>query len=157
MVSNQIESISHLRKMNVSSVVMVMRMEMEIVGVNKNYIKGSNWERELLDKLKDRGYDGLRSAGSHSSVDVIVWNEDCVYLIQCKTSKEENFNLSNLIWEDSVRELTGLSDNLRKVLCIKQYRKITTLIWSFKSGEMNWVEADIFNLNKLTRKGKTNE
>jgi hypothetical protein len=75
-----------------------------------------------------------------------------VYAIQCKTTKEEKYNLSNLIWEDSVRELTGLSDNLTKVLCIKQYRKITTLVWN-----NGWKESDIFNLNKLTRKGKTNE
>jgi Holliday junction resolvase len=130
---------------------------------NNNYRRGSAFERLLLDKLKDRGYDGLRSAGSHSSVDLIVWEdlsiidqllknqstELKVYAIQCKTSKEEKFNLSNLIWEDSVRELTGLSDNLTKVLCIKQYRKITTLVWN-----NGWKESDIFNLNKLTRKGK---
>lgn len=125
---------------------------------NYSYNRGSKFERDLLTKLQAKGYDGVRSAGSHSSVDILAWNAREFYAIQCKSSKQESFNLSNLIWEDSVRELTGLSDNLIKVLCIKQYRKITTLVWSFKCGELNWVEADIFNLNKLTkRKGNTNE
>lgn len=130
---------------------------------NKNYRRGSNFERWLLTKLIDRGYDGLRSAGSHSSVDVMVWDKDGkMFAIQCKTSQEETFNLSNLIWEDDVRELTSLPDNITKVLCIKQYRLITQVVWKqvevynkfskvSKWSDYQWVIEEVFNLNKLRK------
>ena len=49
------------------------------------YSKGANFERLAQKFLEDEGAFVIRSAGSHSPVDLIaLWNEDCPWLIQCK-------------------------------------------------------------------------
>jgi len=59
-----------------------------------NYKKGVRFERELLNLLKANGYLGLRTAGSHSPFDVVVWKETpenkkiaFIAFIQCKVKK----------------------------------------------------------------------
>jgi len=54
-----------------------------------NYQRGSNFERQIKDKLTKKGFYCMRSAGSHSVVDVCAISENQVYLIQCKTSNTE--------------------------------------------------------------------
>lgn len=121
---------------------------------NNKYIRGANFERWVLNKLREQGYDGMRSAGSHSSADLFIWNNNNplgldfpeLYLIQCKTSREREFNLTDLIWQDEVRELTGMLECFKKVLLIKQYRLITQVAWTYKNGELSWNIQDVFNL-----------
>ena len=68
--------------------------------VQTNYEKGVKFERELLNLLKSNGYEGCRTAGSHSPYDVICWKTTRDYkkearitfkgevgMIQCKVNK----------------------------------------------------------------------
>lgn len=57
---------------------------------NKSYQRGSNFERQVQHKLEEQGYYVMRSAGSHTVVDVMAIKEDSILLIQCKTSNVEN-------------------------------------------------------------------
>ena len=59
-----------------------------------NYNKGVKLEREVIAIFKSRGWEALRSAGSHSPFDVILvkYTEEnkkiCfVAFVQCKVSK----------------------------------------------------------------------
>jgi len=122
---------------------------------NNKYIKGANFERWLLTRLRALGYDGVRSAGSHTCADLIVWGstrvdlvfDNDLYAIQCKTTNEKDVNLTDLIWQDSIRELTAMPDNFIKVLCIKQPRKITQLVFQQKVHDgYYWEIKDIFKL-----------
>ena|SRR5215813_2882775 len=132
---------------------------------NNKYVKGANFERWLLTRLRELGYDGVRSAGSHTCTDLIVWNLEFpwnkglnleaggfykpleIYAIQCKTTNEKDVNLTDLIWQDSIRELTAMPDNFTKVLCIKQPRKITQLVFQQKVHDgYYWEIKDIFKL-----------
>jgi len=124
---------------------------------NNKYIKGANFERWLLTRLRALGYDGVRSAGSHTCADLIVWGstrvdlvfDNDLYAIQCKTTNEKDVNLTDLIWQDSIRELTAMPDNFIKVLCVKQPgNKITQLVWKRLASdwEITWVIEDIFKL-----------
>lgn len=62
--------------------------------VNKNYERGVRLEREVVNLFKNAGYKAVRTAGSHSPFDVIIWKESkelkkiCfVAFVQCKTEK----------------------------------------------------------------------
>lgn len=133
---------------------------------NQRYIRGANFERWVLAKLREQGYDGMRSAGSHSCADICIWETDYsleavdnpnIYLIQCKTSQSREFNLTDLIWQDEVRELTAMPECFTKVLLVKQYRLITQVIWKpvetfnkfsriSKWSAPQWVIKDVFKL-----------
>lgn len=54
-----------------------------------NYQRGSEFERQVKKKLEAQGYYVMRSAGSHTVVDVLAIKEDSILLIQCKTSNVE--------------------------------------------------------------------
>ena len=56
---------------------------------NSNYIRGVKFERELVNKARKEGKVAFRSAGSHSKVDVCLWDPKFHYiqLVQCKTKK----------------------------------------------------------------------
>lgn len=52
---------------------------------NANYLAGRRVEYEVIKMFKAKGYEAARTAGSHSSADVIAWRRDApVALIQCK-------------------------------------------------------------------------
>ena len=55
------------------------------------YNKGVKLEREVIQIFKNAGFNALRSAGSHSPFDVVIWKETglnkkiCfVAFVQCK-------------------------------------------------------------------------
>ena len=55
--------------------------------VNKNYVNGRNREYRSMEKLRKEGYNIiLRSAGSHSIIDVLGFRKSdrSVCCIQCK-------------------------------------------------------------------------
>ena len=61
-----------------------------------NYKKGVRLEREVVKIFKENGYNALRTAGSHSPYDVVIWKETgenkkiCfVAFIQCKVKKHK--------------------------------------------------------------------
>ena len=53
---------------------------------NPNYLKGVRKERKLVRWAKDRGMIALRSAGSHSPIDVVIIDKymNLIRLVQCK-------------------------------------------------------------------------
>ncbi len=54
---------------------------------NKNYIKGRRFEYKIRDYFKNRGYTVIRSAGSHSEIDLIAFNKTFCYILQLKNSQ----------------------------------------------------------------------
>lgn len=54
---------------------------------NKKYIKGRRKEYKIIHEAKSHGHIALRSAGSHSPIDVIDIDaiERVIRLIQCKS------------------------------------------------------------------------
>lgn len=127
---------------------------------NSNYKRGAKFERDVLNKLIDQGYSGMRSAGSHSCADLFIWKDQWhnefnnppidkpkLFMVQCKTSQQSDVNLTELIWQDSVRELTSLPECFTKVLLIKTHRKITQLIWLYTGDKQyEWSMLDVFDL-----------
>ena len=128
---------------------------------NQNYQRGRALEYNVLNKLKSLGYDGLRSAGSHSPIDIIVWKLDDewrngypdwdykesilkIYAIQCKHSTSGDINFNSLFKEDNVKKLTEMPDNFTKVLCIKQprSREIIQLVYV----DYKWKLKKVFEL-----------
>lgn len=56
--------------------------------MNSNYNRGVRFERQVMAEWTARGYQVSRTAGSHSSWDVIAYRSDHpVVLIQCKCLK----------------------------------------------------------------------
>ena len=59
-----------------------------------NKRKGLNFEREIVSIFKENGFESVRTAGSRSPFDVIIWKETpqnkkiCfVVFVQCKVKK----------------------------------------------------------------------
>ena len=52
---------------------------------NKKYEQGRRLEYRTIKNFEDMGCTAIRSAGSHSLVDVIAWDTRSVWLIQIKS------------------------------------------------------------------------
>ena len=70
---------------------------------NKNYLKGVRKERREVNKARSRGLVSLRSAGSHSPIDVVVIDHyrHVIKLIQCKPD-DMSFNDKQKILNDYI-------------------------------------------------------
>jgi len=70
---------------------------------NRNYIRGSCKEREIVNYFRSKGYLGIRSAGSKSAIDVFLIPcsipTDRCKAIQVKRVKIKHTNLLNLFPE----------------------------------------------------------
>lgn len=68
--------------------------------MNKLYNRGRAFEYEVKKELERAGYFVIRSAGSHSPIDLVAISLGELWLIQCKTnaiiSKEEENKLLEL-------------------------------------------------------------
>lgn len=123
--------------------------------------QGADFERSILNKLREIGYDGIRSAGSHGCADVIVWkdterlvdrypdisyyeNDLDLYLIQCKHSLKNDANLKTLFEEENVKILAAMPDKFTKVLCIKQPRSRNILQFVFNGYD--WKLKTVFKI-----------
>jgi Holliday junction resolvase len=75
---------------------------------NRNYINGRRKEYKVVHAFKDKGFTALRSAGSHSPIDVVAINPDTkkIVLIQCKP-KSMSENKKKEI-EEKNKKLNGL-------------------------------------------------
>lgn len=51
---------------------------------NQNYRRGANFERKVKKWYEDKGDFVVRSAGSHSPVDLVVLRYGQTVLVQCK-------------------------------------------------------------------------
>ena len=52
-----------------------------------NYQRGYAFENKIVNFFRGKGFFAVRTAGSHTPVDVIAWDEDSFYLIQAKAGK----------------------------------------------------------------------
>jgi len=52
-----------------------------------NYRRGYDFENKIVNHFRGLGFFAVRTAGSHSPIDVIAWDSESVYLIQAKTGR----------------------------------------------------------------------
>lgn len=64
---------------------------------NQNYNRGIAFELKVRDLLRSVGYSASRTGGSHGIYDVVAFNGQRVYIVQCKTG---NATVSNDEWND---------------------------------------------------------
>lgn len=57
--------------------------------MSTNYERGYNFERQVKLKLEAKGFYVMRSAGSHTVIDLIAFKEDEMLLIQLKSSSTQ--------------------------------------------------------------------
>ena len=70
---------------------------------NANYLRGVYIERKLQSELNSMGYLSIRSAGSHSCVDIVgipLSKDKPILLIQCKRSKLGISNIEKAFNDD---------------------------------------------------------
>ena len=91
--------------------------------MNKNYQRGTRFERVIISSLEELGYATLRTAGSHGFADVVAVNDKLVRFIQSKVTKEPKIRLSTYKKDVSKILLTHSPDNTTKELWIKVDRK----------------------------------
>ena len=85
--------------------------------VNKKYIKGANFERQICKFARDNGHMAVRSAGSKSKVDAIIINtkERRIYFLQAKktkkkTSKEKYKSVDSLLFDEFMCSFHYITD-----------------------------------------------
>jgi HJR/Mrr/RecB family endonuclease len=54
---------------------------------NKNYLNGRKFEYKIRDYFESKGYVVIRSAGSHTPIDLVAFDRFGVCFIQCKHKK----------------------------------------------------------------------
>jgi Holliday junction resolvase len=112
--------------------------------------QGADFERSILNKLRDQGYDGMRSAGSHGVADLLVWiklspnEQPAFYMIQCKHSLTRDANFKALFAEENVIKLAAMPEHFVKVLVIKQPRSIRNIQLVFDGT--SWKLRNIFDI-----------
>jgi len=69
---------------------------------NKNYLKGRKKEYKVLKECRAKGHIALRSAGSHSPIDIVDINlvERIIRFVQCKPDSMSE-NAKNKILEEN--------------------------------------------------------
>ena len=87
-----------------------------ILSGNRFYKIGANRERELVNQARKNGYFAMRSAGSHSKIDLVRVINDTIEFIQVKSSDQK------VEMPDFPKVL-----NVRKILAYKEKGK-----WIFK-------------------------
>ena len=55
--------------------------------MSSNYSRGANFERRVKKHLEGRGFFVLRTAGSHSPVDLLAMRQGEIHLIQCALTR----------------------------------------------------------------------
>jgi len=55
-----------------------------------NYTRGRQTEYEIRDSLRECGYEAIRTAGSHSPIDILGWNDFEILFNQIKRVKFGN-------------------------------------------------------------------
>jgi Holliday junction resolvase len=75
---------------------------------NKNYLSGRRKEYKVMKEFKAHEMIALRSAGSHSPIDVvgINWKSKIIYLVQCKPKSMSKKKTQELQFE--MEQLNGM-------------------------------------------------
>ena len=92
---------------------------------NNSYRSGSDFERFIRDVYESQGYSCVRSAGSHTPVDLIAWKIgegwiSHVDLVQCKKERKKHS------YDEDCIELAGVpaGKGWRKLLFVKRKGEI---------------------------------
>ena len=89
-----------------------------------NYTKGRGFEYWVKHLLEKHNYLVFRTAGSHSPADLIAFDHNCTYFIQCKTGKELNkARLTAQVTHEFNQLKLPYNPNLNYYLFIKEDRK----------------------------------
>lgn len=90
--------------------------------MNKNYQRGTRFERIIIQTLEKLGYSTLRTAGSHGFADVVAVNCNLVRFIQSKVTKDK-IRLST--YKSDIAKIleTSIPENVTKELWIKRDRE----------------------------------
>lgn len=115
---------------------------------NRQYIRGATFERDVASKLRKKGYLVVRSAGSHSPIDIVGiptrFRKRKLLFIQCKAGSNnlklkpvlnglDVFTLTNLSLDKSLRR------KVRYIVMIKRGRNIL----QFERTEEGWASVTI--------------
>lgn len=114
-----------------------------------NYKYGATLEYEVASKLRTKGYLVIRSAGSHTPIDLIAIpvrrRKKKILLIQCKKSSN-NLKIESVLEGIDVLALVNLSlDNslrrmLEYVVVIKRNKRHSILQFVYRKGEWQSVQ-----------------
>jgi|SRR5882672_245900 len=118
---------------------------------NKKYVQGYKFENELINKLKTVGFPlVIRTAGSHSPVDVMAFGIDQVYLFQCKSTKSSvitNELVSRTMRNKAVKVLTELPERYIKVLAFKALGNHSSqwIFYKWNNSEWEFIKNKLFD------------
>lgn len=107
---------------------------------NLNYKKGSAFERKIQKHFESRGWFVIRSAGSHTPVDLVVLfkNQHLTtepLLIQCKSSKKM-IDILQLFKDKNIKELETLKGTK---LIITKCNNNPLEIFHFNEYKTQWI------------------
>ena len=98
-----------------------------------NYARGRRLEYDTINALQAHGWNTIRAAGSHGTVDILAWKRQELLAIQCKVdgklSPAERFQLRNV-----TAHLPGPVTVLVALRPTVRFREITG------PGPKEWVE-----------------
>lgn len=88
--------------------------------MNRNYEKGRRFEYWIKRQLESENFCVLRSAGSHSVVDIVGFRQDSCLLVQAKTTGETIAN-ENDAFRKYQKEIESLAQLEVPEICRKQF------------------------------------
>lgn len=101
--------------------------------MNKNYKRGRDTEYRIMNDLKKEGYQLIvRSAGSHSKIDVTGYKDNKIKMIQSKRSKTKYVYLSYF------KEDIEIIQSLYKNNTIPTNAEVELWIWIDRKGFKKW-------------------
>lgn len=102
-----------------------------------NYERGVALELKVCNRFRDRGYFAMRSAGSHTTVDVVVMGEKIKPLMfQCKHSIRK-VSMKKILSEDNVKLFEELKVDAKKFIIIHEDGERLWTVLQYK--ENKWV------------------
>jgi Holliday junction resolvase len=92
-----------------------------------NYAKGSKYERKARDDLEREGYAVMRSAASHTPIDIIAVGEHFLKLIQVKSTKRRIVSVEAVMnkYKEDIQQLQAMPapPYVMKELWLWEHRK----------------------------------
>lgn len=100
-----------------------------------NYQAGASVERRIKEKLEDKGYFVVRSAGSHGLADLVVISPHIVELIQVKSYDDDKPDYTKLKEFEAFKKLQ-VPKNVRKfIILYKRHKGIEEVIEVVSNGK----------------------
>jgi Holliday junction resolvase len=111
-----------------------------------NYAKGAGYERKLMKLLNDWGYLTIRSAGSHSAVDIVSVGEGNVSFIQVKSSRRRIIKINSVMsaFKNDIAELA-------KIKRAVPHANAELWLWTYRQGWRVFDVQEIGNIVEIMR------